>query len=59
MILGTRLLPVFNSLTGLPYRFVNLKTGAVRDPVTGPAEAGTLLIEFGTLSKLTGKTDLF
>ena len=53
--LGTRLLPVFNSPTGLPYRFVNLKTGATRDPVTGPAEAGTLLIEFGTLSKLTGK----
>lgn len=53
--LGTRLLPVFNSPTGLPYRFVNLKTGKTRDPVTGPAEAGTLLIEFGTLSKLTGK----
>ena len=53
--LGTRLLPVFNSPTGLPYRFVNLKTGATRDPITGPAEAGTLLIEFGTLSKLTGK----
>ena len=57
--LGTRLLPVFDSPTGLPYRFVNLKTGAVRDPVTGPAEAGTLLIEFGTLSKLTGKPIYF
>lgn len=57
--LGTRLLPVFNSPTGLPYRFVNLKTGATRDPVTGPAEAGTLLIEFGTLSKLTGKPVYF
>jgi len=53
--LGTRLLPVFNSPTGLPYRFVNLKTGATRDPVSNPAESGTLLIEFGTLSKLTGK----
>ncbi|MGI8556147.1 MAG: glycoside hydrolase family 47 protein, partial [Pyrinomonadaceae bacterium] len=53
--LGTRLLPVFNSPMGLPYRFVNVKTGKTRDPVTGPAEAGTLLIEFGTLSKLTGK----
>ncbi len=53
--LGTRLLPVFNSSTGLPYRFVNLKTGKTRDPVTGPAEAGTLLIEFGTLSKLSNK----
>ncbi len=51
--LGNRLLPVFDSPTGLPYRFVNLKTGKVRDVRTNPAEAGTLLIEFGTLSKLT------
>ncbi|HTG95015.1 MAG TPA: glycoside hydrolase family 47 protein [Pyrinomonadaceae bacterium] len=53
--LGNRLLPVFESPTGMPYRYVNLKTGAVRDPVSNPAETGTLLIEFGTLSKLTGK----
>jgi mannosidase alpha-like ER degradation enhancer 2 len=53
--LGTRLLPAFNSPTGIPYRFVNLRTGKVRDPLTNPAEAGTLLIEFGTLSKLTRK----
>src|SRR4029079_14485394 len=26
-----------------------------RDPVTNPAETGTLLLEFGTLSKLTGR----
>jgi mannosidase alpha-like ER degradation enhancer 2 len=51
--LGNRLLPVFNSPTGLPYRYVNLKTGAVRGNVTNPAEAGTLLIEFGTLAHLT------
>src|SRR5713226_8545622 len=53
--LGNRLLPVFDSPTGLPYRYVNLKTGKVRGNVTNPAEAGTLLIEFGTLSKLTHK----
>ena len=53
--LGTRLLPVFNSPTGIPYRFVNLRTGKVREAETNPAEAGTLLIEFGMLSKLTGK----
>ena len=53
--LGRRLLPVFDSPTGMPYRFVNLKTGKTRDPVSNPAETGTLLIEFGTLSKLTGK----
>jgi mannosidase alpha-like ER degradation enhancer 2 len=53
--LGTRLLPAFNSPTGMPHVFVNLRTGAVRGDVTNPAEVGTLLIEFGTLSKLTGK----
>jgi mannosidase alpha-like ER degradation enhancer 2 len=53
--LGNRLLPVFNSPTGLPYRYVNLKTGKVSKPVSNPAETGTLIIEFGTLSKLTGK----
>jgi glycosyl hydrolase family 47 len=53
--LGTRLLPVFESPTGMPYRYVNLRTRAVRDPVSNPAETGTLLIEFGSLSKLTGK----
>ncbi len=53
--LGNRLLPVFESPTGLPYRYVNLKTGKVHDAKTNPAEAGTLLIEFGTLSKLTGR----
>jgi mannosidase alpha-like ER degradation enhancer 2 len=52
--LGNRLLPVFNSPTGMPYRFVNLKTGAVRGAESNPAETGTLLVEFGTLSKLTG-----
>ncbi len=51
--LGNRLLPAFDSPTGIPYRFVNLRTGKVRGEVTNPAEAGTLLIEFGALSKLT------
>jgi glycosyl hydrolase family 47 len=53
--LGNRLLPVFNSPTGLPYVQVNLRTGETRDPLTNPAETGTLLLEFGTLSKLTGR----
>jgi mannosidase alpha-like ER degradation enhancer 2 len=51
--LGNRLLPVFESPTGIPYGYVNLKTGKVRGKVTNPAEAGTLLIEFGTLARLT------
>jgi glycosyl hydrolase family 47 len=53
--LGNRLLPVFKSPTGLPYMFINLKTGVVSGTETNPAEIGTLLIEFGTLSKLTNK----
>jgi hypothetical protein len=53
--LGNRLLPVFDSPTGMPYVNVNLKTGAVSGVETNPAEVGTLLLEFGTLSKLTGK----
>ena len=53
--LGNRLLPVFNSPTGLPYVYVNLRTGQTRGTVTNPAETGTLLLEFGTLSKLTGR----
>jgi mannosidase alpha-like ER degradation enhancer 2 len=53
--LGTRLLPVFNSPTGLPYKYVNLKTGKTRGEISNPAETGTLLIEFGTLTKLTNK----
>ncbi|MGA9851532.1 MAG: glycoside hydrolase family 47 protein [Gammaproteobacteria bacterium] len=51
--LGTRLLPAFNSPTGLPYRYVNLRTGAVRGVDSNPAETGTLILEFGTLSRLT------
>src|SRR6184192_1618128 len=53
--LGNRLLPAFDSPTGLPYVYVNLRTGQTRDSVTNPAETGTLLLEFGTLSKLTGR----
>ncbi len=54
--LGKRLLPAFRSPTGMPYRMVNLRTGAVRDKVNNPAEIGTLILEFGTLSRLTGDT---
>ena len=57
--LGTRLMPVFKSPTGMPYVDVNLKTGAVRGTRTNPAEVGTLLIEYGTLSKLTGKPQYY
>ena len=57
--LGRRLMPVFKSPTGIPYVDVNLKTGEVRNSRTNPAEVGTLIIEFGTLSKLTGKPEYY
>jgi hypothetical protein len=57
--LGTRLLPVFDSPTGLPYKSVNLKTGKTRGEVSNPAETGTLLIEFGTLAKLTNRPEFY
>jgi len=56
--LGERLLPAFDSRTGMPYRFVNLTTGERSGPESNPAEIGTLLLEFGTLAKLTGR-DVF
>ena len=52
--LADRLLPAFATPTGMPYRFINLKTGAVREPVTSPADVATYLPEWGTLSRLTG-----
>jgi hypothetical protein len=57
--LGARLLPVFGSKTGMPYMFVNLRTGKVSGAKTNPAEIGTLLLEFGALSKLTRKPVYF
>jgi mannosidase alpha-like ER degradation enhancer 2 len=57
--LGTRLLPAFSSPTGMPYMYVNLKTGRTSGARSNPAEIGTLILEFGTLAKLTGKPVYF
>jgi len=51
--LSKRLMPVFSSPTGMPYVEVNLKTGAARGEITNAAEVGTMLLEFGTVSRLT------
>ncbi|HEY6359345.1 MAG TPA: glycoside hydrolase family 47 protein, partial [Vicinamibacterales bacterium] len=51
--LGRRMLPAFDSPTGMPYRFVNLRTGKTTGAESNPAEIGTLILEFGTLAKLT------
>lgn len=56
--LGNRLLPAFDSPTGMPYMYVNLKTGKVSGAVSNPAEIGTLILEFGTLARLTQR-DVF
>ncbi|MGA7859618.1 MAG: glycoside hydrolase family 47 protein [Terracidiphilus sp.] len=57
--LGRRMLPMFNSPTGMPYEYVNLRTGAVRGVRSNPAEVGSLLIEFGMLARLTGKQEYY
>jgi mannosyl-oligosaccharide alpha-1,2-mannosidase len=50
-----RLMPSFNaSPLGIPHRFVNLRTGAIRGQETNPAETGTFIPEFGFLSRATG-----
>jgi mannosyl-oligosaccharide alpha-1,2-mannosidase len=55
--LADRLLVCFTkSPTGAPYRFTNLRTGAVRDPKNNLAEIGSNILEFGDLSRLTGES---
>ena len=57
--LGTRLLPGFDSPTGMPYMYVNLRTGKPHGSRSNPAEIGTLLLEFGSLAHLTKKQVFF
>ena len=51
-----RLLPAFNTPTGMPYGTVNLRHGVPREEttITCSAGVGTFLLEFATLSRLTG-----
>jgi mannosidase alpha-like ER degradation enhancer 2 len=57
--LGRRLLPAFDSPTGMPYVHINLRTGKTSGVQSNPAEIGTLLLELGTLSKLTGRAEYY
>jgi hypothetical protein len=57
--LGKRMMPAFNTPTGMPYRYVNLQTGKLRDSISNPAEIGTLMLEFGMLSKHTGRNEYY
>jgi mannosyl-oligosaccharide alpha-1,2-mannosidase len=53
--LADRLLASFAaSPLGIPHRYINLKTGALRGRETNPAETGTFISEFGFLSRATG-----
>ncbi|KAF7352860.1 alpha-1,2-Mannosidase [Mycena venus] len=54
--LGKRLLPAFSTPTGLPYARINLRHGILKGEgiETCSAGAGSLLLEFATLSRLTG-----
>lgn len=51
-----RLIVAFDTKTGMPYGTVNLRHGVPKDetPVTCTAGIGTFIVEFGTLSRLTG-----
>ena len=50
---GDRELKAFNSPTGIPYYWVNLKTGAVKGEKVNTAEAGSYTFEMGILSYYT------
>lgn len=54
--LAKRILPAFDTKTGMPYGTVNLKYGVPHGetPITCTAGVGTFIVEFGTLSRLTG-----
>jgi mannosidase alpha-like ER degradation enhancer 2 len=54
--LGYRLLPAFDTNTGIPYGTINLLYGvpAGETPVASLAGGGTLTLEFELLSRLTG-----
>lgn len=54
--MARRLLPAFNTKTGMPYGTVNLRYGVPpgETPITCTAGVATFTVEFGTLSRLTG-----
>ncbi|XP_015519937.2 ER degradation-enhancing alpha-mannosidase-like protein 2 [Neodiprion lecontei] len=51
-----RIIPAFDTPTGMPYGTVNLKHGVPdgETSITCTAGIGTFILEFGTLSRLTG-----
>ena len=53
---ASRILPAFNTSTGMPFGSINLRYGVAPDetPVTCTAAVGTYIVEFATISRLTG-----
>ncbi|AQK74751.1 Alpha-mannosidase I MNS5 [Zea mays] len=54
--LGNRFLPAFETPTGLPYSWINLKYGVMENETTETSTSGcgSLILEMGVLSRLTG-----
>eukprot|EP00258_Populus_trichocarpa_P010384 XP_002318019.3 alpha-mannosidase I MNS5 isoform X2 [Populus trichocarpa] len=54
--LGQRFLPAFDTPTGLPYAWINLKYGVMKNETTETSTSGcgSLILEMGALSRLTG-----
>lgn len=54
--LGRRFLPAFDTPTGLPYAWINLKYGVMENETTETSTSGcgSLILEMGALSRLTG-----
>jgi hypothetical protein len=52
--LGERLLPAFDTPTGMPRPTVNLATGLASGGESNVAQIGTFVLEFGALSQWTG-----
>ncbi|KAJ6977431.1 alpha-mannosidase I MNS5 isoform X2 [Populus alba] len=54
--LGQRFLPAFDTPTGLPYAWINLKYGLMKNETTETSTSGcgSLILEMGALSRLTG-----
>ncbi len=50
---GRRMLPAFNSPTGIPYYWVNLQSGETKGNIVNVAEGGSCLLEMGVLSHFT------
>ncbi|KAI7986026.1 Alpha-mannosidase I MNS5 [Camellia lanceoleosa] len=55
--LGQRFLPAFDTPTGLPFAWINLKYGVIENETTETSTSGcgSLILEMGALSRLTGE----